>query len=423
MDDGSGYDEILKSVQEAQKAITDAETGNKKALTDLKSQTAEFGNRLEGFEGSINELYKKVGRPGAEVSDNDAKERAAARELLEIKHELKIPKKDPDHPFKPTEDEIKTAMIYRKALPAMMATTDHNTLPDEFRKSLTSFAFGSNSFIMAPEISNRVISCIVDPTDLTGLMDSMTISSPSVRFMIDNQRMAVAGWACEASCFANNPQPDLQEGLGEIEIKPETLRYVVCASRDLLEDASINIEQWMIRKVSDGIRTTINQTLVMGDGVGKPIGFLNPNAGIPICDTSVLTPVGQITWQDLVMLKYEIPMEWHMGCTYLMNQRTFALLLTMSDPNGRPMISNFGTMGFSFCGSPIQIVSQMPDVAPGATPVAFGNWKRVYMIVWRKAITMQQDPYSAGFCVLYKFEARVGGGILCPNAARLLRIR
>jgi hypothetical protein len=31
--------------------------------------------------------------------------------------------------------------------------------------------------------------------------------------------MQVGGWACEASCFANNPGPDLQEGLGTLEIK------------------------------------------------------------------------------------------------------------------------------------------------------------------------------------------------------------
>jgi len=65
----------------------------------------------------------------------------------------------------------------------------------------------------------------------------------------------------------------------------------------------------------------------------------------------------------------------------------------------------------------------MPDVAPGSLPVAYGNWNLVYMVVNRKAVTMQQDPYSAGFCVLYKFESRIGGGVVCPNAARLLRIR
>jgi HK97 family phage major capsid protein len=68
-------------------------------------------------------------------------------------------------------------------------------------------------------------------------------------------------------------------------------------------------------------------------------------------------------------------------------------------------------------------VSQIPDVAPGSTPIAFGNWKRAYLIVWRKAVSMMADPYSAGYCTLFKFEARVGGATVCPNAARLLRIK
>jgi HK97 family phage major capsid protein len=91
---------------------------------------------------------------------------------------------------------------------------------------------------------------------------------------------------------------------------------------------------------------------------------------------------------------------------------------------GRPiLLSNPTDAGtFMLAGSPVQIVTQMPNVAPGSLPVAFGNWKEVYMIVNRKAVTMLQDPYSAGFCVLFKFEARVGGAVICSNAARLLRI-
>src|SRR5262249_54283895 len=38
------------------------------------------------------------------------------------------------------------------------------------KKSLPSFAFGTNSFILAPQISNQVLSCLVDPTDITGLV-------------------------------------------------------------------------------------------------------------------------------------------------------------------------------------------------------------------------------------------------------------
>jgi HSP20 family molecular chaperone IbpA len=77
---------------------------------------------------------------------------------------------------------------------------------------------------------------------------------------------------------------------------------------------------------------------------------------------------------------------------------------------------------YLLAGSPVIIASQMPDIATGATPIAFGNWKAAYMVVTRKATTMQVDPYSAGYCILYKWEARVGGSVVCPNAARLLRI-
>jgi HK97 family phage major capsid protein len=55
--------------------------------------------------------------------------------------------------------------------------------------------------------------------------------------------------------------------------------------------------------------------------------------------------------------------------------------------------------------------------------VMFANLAEAYLIVQRKSVTMLHDPYSAGFCHLFKFEARVGGSVICANAARLLRIK
>jgi hypothetical protein len=63
-----------------------------------------------------------------------------------------------------------------------------------------------------------------------GLVNRVAISSSPIKFLVDNSRMGLAGWACEASCFANNPTPDLQAGLGELEIKAETIRYTACAT-------------------------------------------------------------------------------------------------------------------------------------------------------------------------------------------------
>jgi HK97 family phage major capsid protein len=203
----------------------------------------------------------------------------------------------------------------------------------------------------------------------------------------------------------------LQAGLGELEIKAETLRYVACAGSDLLADASFNIEQWLMRKADRGFRAVINNALIVGNGIGMPMGILNLNAGIPICDTSPSTPTGQFTWQDLLVLAYEIPIQWHAGSVFLMNQRTLALLMTMSDTSTRPAFGQLpeGRPGPQFAGFPIVVVSQMPDVGLGSTSVLFGNLRSTYTIVDRQATTVMHDPYSAGFCHLFKWEARVGG--------------
>ena len=156
------------------------------------------------------------------------------------------------------------------------------------------------------------------------------------------------------------------------------------------------------------MRATISNALITGTGVGMPIGILNPNGGVPTCETAPATAVGQFSWQDLVMLKWQVPVQYHgTGAAYMMNQNTFALTLTMSDANGRPiMIANPTQAGqFLINGSPVVLTTQMPDPVAGATPVAFGNWNSAHTVVNRKAVTMLHDPYSAGFCVLLKFES------------------
>src|SRR5262245_48314548 len=413
--------ELRSDVEKGSKSVTEVVAKIDRISTDM----AANATKVQGLEEAIKSLSKKVGRPSGDPDFSDDANRKAAVGLLELRHLLKVPKIDNEHPFAPTEDQITDAGTAIKAIRALLKTTDIGNLVDIYRKALSSFSVGTSGFILPPEMSGRILSCLEDVTDVAGLMDNLTISGPSIKFLVDDARLNEAAWACQTDCFPNNPAADLKNGLGELEIKPETLRFIVCTSRDILEDASVDMEAWMLRKVNWAFRNTISTAIISGDGVGKPIGILNPGALIPVCDTGDLTPAGQFTWQDLIMLKWMVPMQFHgTGSRYLMNQRTFAQALTMSDTTGRPIMIATPTESGQFLlnGSPVNIVTQMPDVAPGTTPVAFGNWPIVYMVVNRKAVTMQQDPYSAGFCILYKFESRVGGGVVCPNAARLLRI-
>jgi len=193
----------------------------------------------------------------------------------------------------------------------------------------------------------------------------------------------------------------------------------------LLEDASTNVEAWLFDKASRAFRVQISSAVLVGDGFGKPMGILNPAAGIPIVETAAATPAGVFSWQDLVMMRWQVPLNFQDGGAYIMNANTWAMCSTMSDANGRPIMVAGPTEEAPFLlnGRPVVLNNLMPDVAAGATPVAFGNWNQTYTIVNRRGVTVQNDPFSAGWCNLFKFDARIGGTVVCPNAARLLRIR
>jgi HK97 family phage major capsid protein len=411
--------ELLREAKEVKAEMQRGDDVRSKAIGELRTKIAKL-------ETALTSLSVRVGRPNGDGSDGQSDARQSALALCEQKHALKVPKHDAALQFSPSEDEITEAALAIQGIRNLLKSSAGNEgLSMVERKALTSFNLGASGYFLPPEMSTRVLSCLTDPTDLAAVMGNITISGSSIKFMVDNAELDQATWACDSDCWSQSSVKKLTEGLGEIELKPEPLRYTICASRDLIEDSSVDIEGWMMTKVSRAIRATLSTALISGNGVGKPLGILNPQAGIPICETNTQTPAGTFSWMDLVALKWEVPVQFHPTGAYLMNQKTFALVLMMSDSNGRPIMlpSPVEPGQYLINGSRVIIATQMPDVAPGATPVAFGAWDVVYLVVTRKAVTMQADPYSAGYCLLYKFEARIGGGIVCPNAARLLRIR
>jgi hypothetical protein len=146
--DGGSLGVLVQEIKTASENIAAADAHNKQVLADLKKSVEASGAQLvvidgslksvegkcQSLETSINDLWKKHGRPGADVLSEDAvKERQNAIALLQMKHEDRIHKKDPEHPFNPTEEQIKDAIFYRKALNTAFHTADHNTLPVEVR--------------------------------------------------------------------------------------------------------------------------------------------------------------------------------------------------------------------------------------------------------------------------------------------------
>jgi len=115
---------------------------------------------------ALDQLYLRVNRPGAAAgNDDDVAHRSAVAHCI-LKHDLVVPKNDGAPAYVPSASDIDEALSARTGLAMLFRHGDANRLPNECKKSLTSFSFVQNGFILPPELSNQVISCVIDPTDV-----------------------------------------------------------------------------------------------------------------------------------------------------------------------------------------------------------------------------------------------------------------
>ena len=72
-------------------------------------------------------------------------------------------------------------------------------------------------------------------------------------------------------------------------------------------------------------------------------------------------------------------------------------------------------------GYPVVEAEDMPDIAASSHSVAFGDFRRGYLVVDRVGIRVLRDPYSSKPYVLFYTTKRVGGAVSDFAAIKLLR--
>ena len=125
----------------------------------------------------------------------------------------------------------------------------------------------------------------------------------------------------------------------------------------------------------------------------------------------------------LVDLIFALKAGYRQNAAFVMNRKTQSLIRKFKDttnnyiwqppasPSGRATLMNF----------PVHDVEDLPDIAANSLSVAFGDFKRGYLIVDRAGVTVLRDPYSAKPYVLFYTTKRVGGGVQDYDAIKLLK--
>lgn len=316
-------------------------------------------------------------------------------------------------------DEYKN---YCKAFSNMLRTNINQAgISPEDMKYLSVVSDVDGGILVPPTVSARITKRIWEMDPIRQLADVQPIGTDTFEERVD-QDEATDGWEQEEVANSETDTPEWKK----ISIPTHIQAAMPKATTKLLEDATINAEQWLADKVAKRFARTEGAAFVTGTGIGRPRGFLTYStfANSATNNYMVFGNVEYVPALDSVLSAsaiitcfFHLLEEYQARATWVMNRFTVMKTMLLEDADKRPIwlpgqtaLAGAGAPS-TLMGAPVRMSANMPVVAADAYPMALADWQEAYTIVDRKGITVLRDPYTAKPFVLFYTRRRVGGGM------------
>jgi HK97 family phage major capsid protein len=391
------------------------------APADMAAMFAEFMSAFEGFRETNDQrlaALEKRGRVDGLIEDKldrlnaalDTAKSAMDRASLERTR----PQLETGRPHAEAADEYKDAFsVYVK------------------RGEEKALSIGSNAdggYLVPGETETEITRLMTAISPIRAIAGVRQISSAVYKKPISTDG-AAAGWAAETGSRDQTSSPTLDE----LNFPAAELYAMPAATAAFLDDAVVDIGQWIADEVNAAFAAQEGTAFVTGDGTNKPKGFLSATqiaeanwawGKIGYVATGVSGDFPESDKSDvLVDLVYALKAGYRQNATWVMNRKTQAVVRKLKDGQGNYLWSPPATAGgqASLMGFPLVEAEDMPDIGASATPIAFGDFRRGYLVVDRQGVSVLRDPFSAKPYVLFYTTKRVGGGVQDFDAIKLLK--
>lgn len=323
------------------------------------------------------------------------------------------------------EDGYKAAFINYVAKGNEMDVTALQT------KDMSVIADQQGGFMVPTEMSDRIITRQFDTTPMRQLATVMTVASEAVEMLRDTSD-ADAQWVSELGTRADTEQG----AVGRIRIPVHELYAQPKATQKLLDDAAMNVEEWLVGRVAGSFARRENTAFITGDGVGQPRGFLSystqatsdASRGWGVLEHVATGADGAFASSNgadtLISMMNKLRAGYLPKASWLMPRSVVDVIRKFKESGTgayiwQPSLQS-GTPA-TLLGYPIVLADDMPAIASGSLSAAFGNFEEGYTIVDRIGLRVLRDPYTSAPFVKFRCSKRVGGDVVNFDAIKLLR--
>ncbi|MEM8553178.1 MAG: phage major capsid protein, partial [Pseudomonadota bacterium] len=391
------------------------ETAAPETKADLSRAMDDMQRAFEAFKETNDARLAEVERKGADVVTVD--------KLTRIEAALDANQRRMD------DMVLKSARPTLSAAPAV-AISEHKSAFDGYmrggneaalhqieKKALTA-GTADAGFTVPVEVEAEVMRRLGAISPIRAISSVRQVSSTTYKKPVASAA-AATGWVSETAARDTATTAPV---LSELKFDTMELYAMPAATSTLLDDTAVDIDQWLADEIETAFAEQETTAFIIGSGTGQPKGF---------CD---YTPVLESAWswgnvgvvktgvdgafptsapQDKIIdLIYTLKAGYRQNATFVMSRSTQAAVRKMKDEDGQYIWAPPAAMGTraSLYNFPVVEAEDMPGIGSDALAIAFGDFRRGYLIVDRQGLKILRDPYTSKPYVLFYTTKRVGGG-------------
>ncbi|MFD0915870.1 phage major capsid protein [Pseudahrensia aquimaris] len=316
-------------------------------------------------------------------------------------------------------------MEHKEGFDAYIRSGNDHGLRQLEEKALSIGSDPDGGYLVPQQISAEVGKRLANLSPIRSIATVREVSTAMFKKPFAQTGPAV-GWVGESAIRPETATPSL----AELQFPTMELYAMPAATSSLLEDSAVDIEMWLAEEVEAAFAEQESAAFINGDGVNKPSGFL----------TAPTVDEGSWSWGNLGTIAtgsdgafadsdvlidtvYALKAGYRQNASWVMNRKTQAKLRKLKDADGNYLWQAPATadararlMGFA-----VVEAEDMPDIATDETSIAFGDFRRGYLVVDRTGVSVLRDPYSAKPYVMFYTTKRIGGGIQDFDAIKLVK--
>ncbi|EIR2646002.1 phage major capsid protein [Salmonella enterica subsp. enterica serovar Enteritidis] len=296
-------------------------------------------------------------------------------------------------------------------------------------RSMSTTVPADGGYAVIPELDKQVMRILQDDSEMRRICTVKTIGSDEYQKLV-SAGGAVVNHGKESVDVTETSTPKLEN----VSIKIYPIYAYPKTTQQILDFSDIDILEWLSEEIGDKFVETEENDLVNGTGEDQSKGFLTYSRSTDTDKTRtfgtlqkmVMASATAITADNLIDFRASLRKKYRKKASWVMNSNTAAQLQKLKNNNG-DYIWRDGLQADdpdTLLGRPVVYVETMPDIAAGAAPIAFGDFKRGYYIVDHKTgvRTRPDNITEPGFYKVYTAKY-LGGGVMDSSAIKILEMK